>query len=51
MAISDEAWGIKETQRDRTVELSQAEVDQDILLAEAKAATGRAKIAIELATD
>jgi hypothetical protein len=51
MAISDEAWGIKETQRDRTVELSQAEVDQDILLAEAKAATGRAKIAIERAAD
>jgi hypothetical protein len=51
MAISDEAWGIKETQRDRTVELSQAEVDQDILLAEAKAATGRARIAIERAAD
>lgn len=51
MAISDEAWGIKETQRDRTVELSQAEVDQDILLADAKAATGRAKIAIERAAD
>jgi hypothetical protein len=51
MAISDEAWGIKETQRDRTVELSQAEVDQDRLIAEAKAATGRAKIAIERAAD
>ena len=51
MAISDEAWGIKETQRDRTAELSQAEIDQDILLAEAKATTGRAKIAIERAAD
>lgn len=51
MAISNEAWGIKETQRDRTVELSQAEVDQEIALADAKAATGRAKIAIERAAD
>jgi len=51
MAISDEAWGVKETQRDKTVELSQAEVDQDRLIAEAKVATGRAKIAIERAAD
>jgi hypothetical protein len=51
MAISDEAWGIKEGQRDRTVELSQAEVEQDRAIADAKAATGRAKIAIEKAAD
>ena len=51
MAISDEAWGIKEDQRNKTVELSQAEVDQDRLIAEAKAATGRAKIAIERVAD
>jgi hypothetical protein len=51
LVISDETWGIKETQRDRTVELSQTEVDQDRLIAEAKAATGRAKIAIEVAAD
>lgn len=51
LAISDETWGIKEDQRDKTVELSQAEVDQDRLIAEAKAATGRAKIAIERAAD
>ncbi len=51
MAISDEAWGIKEDQRDKTVELSQAEVDQDRLLAEEKVATGRAKIVIERAAD
>jgi hypothetical protein len=51
LAISDEAWGIKEDQRDKTVELSQAEVDQDRLIADAKAATGRAKIAIERAAD
>jgi hypothetical protein len=51
MAISDEAWGIKEQQRDRTVELSQAEVEQDRAIADAKAATGRAKIAIERTAD
>jgi hypothetical protein len=51
LAISDETWGIKEFQRDRTVELSQAEVDQDRLIAEAKVAAGRAKIAIERAAD
>ena len=51
LAISDETWGIKEDQRDKAVELSQAEVDQDRLIAEAKAATGRAKIAIERAAD
>jgi len=51
LAISDEAWDIKEDQRDQSVELSQAEVDQDRLIAEAKAATGRAKIAIERAAD
>lgn len=51
MAASDEAWGIREDQRDQTVELSQDEVDQDRLIAEAKAATGRSKIAIEMAAD
>jgi len=51
MAISDEAWGIKEYQRDRAVEVSQAEIDQDAAIAEAKVATGRAKIAIERAAD
>lgn len=51
MAISDEAWGIKESHRDQTIELSQAEVDQDVYLADQKAATGRAKIAIERAAD
>ena len=51
LAISDEAWGIKEFQRDRTVELSQFEVDQDKAIADAKAATTRAKIAIERAVD
>ena len=51
MAISGEAWGIREKQRDRTIELSQAEIDQDAAVAAAKAATGSAKIAIERAAD
>jgi hypothetical protein len=51
LAISDEAWGIKEVQRDRTIELSQAEIDQDAAIAAAKAAAGRSKIAIERAAD
>jgi len=51
MAISEETWSIKEQQRDRTVELSQFEIDQDRTIAEAKVATGRAKIAIEKAVD
>lgn len=51
MAISDEAYGIKETQHDRTIELSQAEVDQDRAIADAKAVMTRAKIAIEMAVD
>jgi hypothetical protein len=51
MATSDEAWGIKEYQRDQTVELSQAEVDQDRAIAKAKYDTGIAKIAIERAAD
>jgi hypothetical protein len=51
MAISDDTWGIKEQQRDRGIEVSQQEVDQDVAIAEAKLATGRAKIAIERAAD
>jgi hypothetical protein len=51
LAISDEVWGIKEVQRDRTIELSQAEVDQDAAIAAAKASAGRSKIAIERAAD
>jgi hypothetical protein len=51
MAIGDEAWVIKETQRDQTIEFSQAEVNQDIDIATAKAAATRAKIAIERAAD
>ena len=27
LIISDEAWGIKESQRDRSIEMSQAEID------------------------
>lgn len=51
MDINDEAWGIKEAQRDRTVELSQVEVDQDAAIAAAKVAAGRQKIAIERVAD
>jgi hypothetical protein len=51
MAISDDTWGIKEQQRDRGIEVSQQEVDQDVAMAEAKLATGRAKIAIERTAD
>jgi len=51
MAVSDETWGIKSAQRDRTAELGQAEVDQDRLIAEAKVATGRTKLAIQMVTD
>jgi hypothetical protein len=51
MTISDETWGIKEAQRDRTIALSQAEIDQEAELAAAKVAAGRAKIAIERAVD
>lgn len=51
LAIGDEAWSIKEGQRDRTLEFGQAEVDQDAAIAQAKVDTGRAKIAIERAAD
>ena len=51
MAISDENWGIKEEQRDRTYELSQAEVANERQIADDKVATGRAKLAIQRATD
>jgi len=51
MAVSDENWGVKEFQRDRTAELEQAAISQDIRLADAKVATGRAKLAIQKAVD
>lgn len=51
MDINDESWGIKEAQRDKTIELSQAEVDQDAAIAAAKVAAGRMKIAIERGAD
>ena len=51
MAISDENWGIKEGQRDRTYELNQFEVAQDRQIADDKVATGRAKLAIQKAMD
>ena len=51
IAISAGTWGEKEYQRDRTVILNQAEVDQDRLLADEKAQMLRAKLAIEWAAD
>lgn len=51
MAISDENWGIKEFQRDRTYELNQFEVTQDRQIADDKVATGRAKLTIQRAMD
>ena len=51
MAISDETWGIKEHQRDRTHELNLAEVADQRQIADDKVATGRAKLAIQRAMD
>ena len=51
MAISDETWGIKEYQRDRTYTLEQFGINQDRQIADDKVATGRAKLAIQRATD
>lgn len=51
IVISEETWAIKEHQRDRTIDISQAEIDQDRQIAEAKAATGRMKLAIQRTTD
>jgi len=51
MAICDETMDIKESQRDKSVELEQFGINQDRQIADAKATTGRAKIAIQQATD
>jgi hypothetical protein len=51
MAITEENWGIKESQRDRTYELNQAEVADQRLIADEQVATGRAKLAIQRAMD
>ena len=51
MAVSDENWEIKEYQRDRTYELDQFGINQDRQIADDKVATGRAKLAIQRATD
>ncbi|MFA5381962.1 MAG: hypothetical protein WC356_02265 [Candidatus Micrarchaeia archaeon] len=51
MAVSDEVWDIKGGQRDRTAELERAGVTQDGQIADAKVATGRAKIVIQRAAD
>jgi hypothetical protein len=51
MAITDENWGIKEFQRDRTYELNQAEVADQRQIADDQVATGRAKLAIQRSMD
>jgi hypothetical protein len=51
LALTDEIFQVKEYERTKSIEQSQAEVDQDLLLADAKAATERQKIAIRIAAD
>ena len=51
MVITEENWGIKESQRDRTYELNQAEVADQKQIADEQVATGRAKLAIQRAMD
>jgi hypothetical protein len=51
MAISDEAWAVKQYQRDKGAEIAQAEVDQDWQIAGMKVATGREKLRIIRAAD
>lgn len=51
MAITEENWGIKEFQRDRTYELNQAEVVDQRQIADEQVATGRAKLAIQRTMD
>ena len=51
LAIGDEAWEIKETQRDRTDEVDLGEITQGRQLIEDKVALGREQLAIKIATD
>lgn len=51
LAVTDAEFDIKESQRDRATELSQQEIDQEAQIAENKAATGRAKLAIQKSAD
>ena len=51
MVITEENWGIKEVQRDRTYELNQAETVDQRQIADEQVATGRAKLAIQRSMD
>jgi hypothetical protein len=51
LALSDDRWDLKESQRDRSFELDQAEISQDRRLADEKVALGSAQLAIKQATD
>jgi hypothetical protein len=51
MAIQDENFSIKEFQRDRTHELNQAEIDNQIKIADDEIATRKETLAIQKVTD
>ncbi|MDI6752783.1 MAG: hypothetical protein QME78_00125 [Thermodesulfobacteriota bacterium] len=51
LAITDEAFALREHQRDLTTEQSRAEIDQERSLADAKAATERERLAIKITAD
>jgi hypothetical protein len=51
LIISGDKWDLQESQRDRTFELDQAEIEQDRQLADEKVALGYAQLAIKQATD
>ena len=51
IAVSDENWGIKEYQRDRSYELDQTGISLDRTLADNKVALGREQLAIRITTD
>jgi hypothetical protein len=51
LAISDESWGMKDSQVDRTDEIDRAELDQGRQIIDAKVATERDKLALKTTTD
>jgi len=51
LAITDEMFAIKESQRDRTIEQNQAEIAQERTLADAKVQTERQRLAIKMAAE
>lgn len=51
LTVTDEIYAVKEDQRNREIRQSQAEVDQEYFLAQAKADTERQKLALKIAAD